>query len=92
MLFCKYIPKVRDDKGNRYHQEFEQADWWDTPKQFSIDSGGTSEIYNALPSANEANNQFALFSGAIDPNAKYLIITFDQVGGMTNMNWRYDLQ
>lgn len=32
------------------------------------------------------------FDGPVDPTAKYLILTIDGIAGMTDLNWRYDLQ
>jgi hypothetical protein len=85
VLWSDSLIHVKDDKGNTF-----RLGWGSIDTQFSL-SGGKSSLINA-PGCNLCCGQCFSFAGAIDPAAKYLIITVDRLVGMTNMNWRYDLQ
>ena len=85
---------TRDDKGKVYRQENQNNDIWDKVKQFSIPSGNSYQMSNNFsPYRNIAGDDtIDIFTGPIDPSAKYLVLTADQMAGMANMNWRFDLQ
>lgn len=81
---------LKDNDGKNYPQASESKPDWNSIKQFAIANGETKNMPTMCcifyPDA------FDFFQGPIDPSAKYLIFTIDQLGAMSNMNWRYDLQ
>jgi len=78
-----------DDKGKTYRQSNETSSDWDNLKQFSISSGSKTVIGSVIYSRVD---EFDTFQGVFDPSVKYVIIKIDQLAGMTNMNWRYDIR
>jgi DNA-binding CsgD family transcriptional regulator len=81
---------VRDDKGTSYSQSTQDQPGWNKNKQFTIENGYTFEL-STICSNPTFPGCLDSFQGTIDPSVKYLIFTVDQMAGMSNMNWRYDL-
>ena len=87
---------ARDDKGKLFRQIDQNASDWDQLKQFAI-SGGDKHTIRNYCTANMNYDYWVVdifdrFQGKIDSSAKYLVVAIDQMAGMTNMSWRYDLQ
>lgn len=83
---------AKDDKGKSFRQRNQNASDWDQIKQFSIPSGDKRDFnLNCYVCYGDVAT-FDRFQGVIDPSAKYVILTIDQMAGMTDMNWRYDLR
>ncbi len=86
---------IQDDKGSIYRQLNESESQWDQNKLFTVSSGEVYRIndLNSTCSVNHWNFPicFSFFRGGIDPSASFLIVTIDQMAGMTNLTWRYDL-
>lgn len=83
---------VKDDLNRAYRQYSQDETGWNFDKQFNIPDGGGYEISPCYLCLGDFNDKTRNFLGSIDATAKYLIITIDQMAGMTNMNWRYNLQ
>jgi hypothetical protein len=60
-------------------------------KTFMLDPGETA-LLEAYGDSGDRANIFGCFQEPISYDAKYLIITIDEIAGMSNLNWRYDLQ
>jgi hypothetical protein len=93
VLWRNSFVHLRDDKGKEFHQAYESSSDWNRNKQFTVPN---SEI-REMPSKSWAgfyntDDAFDWFVGRLDPNVKYLVLTIDQLAGMTNLNWRYDIQ
>lgn len=79
---------VRDDKGRTYPQVGQGVSNWGAIEQREIAVGESFETQSGQPWPLSTSS----FRGPIAPDAKYVIFTIDQIAGMTNLNWRYDLQ
>lgn len=79
---------AKDDKNKIYSPENQNASDWDTVQQASLSDGDKYETNPYQPWSFHKG----LFRGPIDPTAKYIVISIDQLAGMTNMNWRFDLK
>lgn len=84
---------LQDDQGRIFPQNSQDATDWDDIKQFTIDGGRSADVLasHCCTYYNQQTRQ-DFFHGEIDPNAKYLIFTIDQIAGMQNLTWRLDLQ
>ncbi len=85
---------LRDDKGRVYRQWNEDAINWNKNKQFTISNSGTQQLVGTSGNVRfdyDGDTQLDFFQGTIDPSTKYFIFTLDQMAGMTNMSWRYDI-
>lgn len=79
---------LKDDKGHEYQQ------WGDGAvlerfKQINLPPGKTITISCYCDSCEDA---YWSFAAVLTPDVKYLIFTIDQIAGMTNLNWRYDVK
>ncbi len=81
---------AKDDTGKIYHQNNENQSFWSETKQFAIPSGGKQEIVWCCSPA--APDRLDFFVGRIEPSVMSLIITIDELVGMRNMNWQYDIK
>jgi len=82
--------RLRDDKGKEFNQQYAGDSFWNENKQFTIASGNTARIVSS--NKKSTDTAFSSFIAKLDPNTKYILISVDQLLGMTNMNWRYDIQ
>lgn len=83
---------AKDDTGKSFRQRNQNASDWDQIKQFSIPSGDKREFNLNCYLCYGSVDTIDRFQGVIDPSAKYLVFTIDQMAGMTDMNWRYDIR
>ncbi|MBI5652241.1 MAG: hypothetical protein HZC40_17630 [Chloroflexi bacterium] len=79
---------AKDDKNKIYSPENQNASDWDTVQQASLSDGDKYETNPYQPWSFHKG----LFRGPIDATAKYIIISIDQLAGMSNMSWRFDLK
>lgn len=79
---------AKDDKNRIYSPENQSASDWDTVQQASMPDGETYETNPYQPWSFHKG----LFRGPIDSTAKYIVVSIDQLAGMTNMSWRFDLK
>jgi hypothetical protein len=88
VVWKKSFMHLRDDKGRVYRRYDEGKPVMDENIQTTIRDGTswTIEYYVGWYTF-----PYYPFRGPIDPSATYFIITVDQILGMTNMNWQYNL-
>jgi hypothetical protein len=87
----------RDDHGHEYRQWKRAQSDWDKNKQFAMPDGGSTQISPCFVGflwpngCYDRDEGFDWFLGRIDPSVSTLSLTIDQIGGMTNLNWVYQL-
>ncbi|MFQ6058457.1 MAG: hypothetical protein ACE5MB_06240 [Anaerolineae bacterium] len=86
---------LRDDVGKQYLQYGEEEEKiYDKVKAFTLDPGKSTQLRSSAEGywyRYPAVDRFGAFKGPLSYDAKYLLITIDQIVGMSNLNWRYDL-
>ena len=82
---------LRDDKGRVYRRYGEGDPGIDENKQASVGVGNDFRINWPEEMWLGCCDHYE-FVGPIDPQAKYLVLTVDQIVGMTNLNWRFNIQ
>lgn len=83
---------AKDDKGRSYERGAALGEEnWRRDKQFTLDNGKSKIMQMNSSAMGDNDDDFAPFIGPIDSSAKYLIFTIDQMAGLSNLNWKYDL-
>lgn len=90
ILYRNSFMHLRDDTGRTYGSYFQSKSDWNDTKQFIIPSGQKQEMDSAY-SWYSLVGRFDCFAVKLDPSVKYLVFTLDQLAGMSNMNWKYDI-
>jgi hypothetical protein len=82
LVFSTYYSYARlyDDLGNEYRNSTSGAD---RPQQYNVYPGGQDDIGNF--------GQIS-FSGPVDPNANYLISSYDELLDLKNLTWKISLK
>lgn len=84
-LFKSSYFHLRDDKRKEYRPNNYGDKSFDSNRQLTIP---VDEPYTFSAACHGA---ISSFNGPIDASAKYLVITVDQLLGLSNMNWKYEL-
>ena len=92
VLWKNSFVHARDDAGKVFHQFGENDPNWARDKQFAIPSGAKHDILSSNTGTFNQDDAAGVFIATFKSTTKYVIISVDQLVGMTNMNWRYDLQ
>ncbi len=90
VVWSDALMHAKDDRGKTFVQVNQDRYFWGKSMQETVGIGRTA--YFGTGGCNTPTPGCPLFDGSIDPDAKYLIFTLDKLAGMSNMNWRYDLQ
>ena len=82
---------LRDDLGREYAQSSEEREIYNKVKAFTLNPGETVKLEAAGSYYDDSAYTFGYFQQTLSYDAKYLLITIDQIAGMSNLNWQYDL-
>ncbi len=78
-----------DDTSTEYHQLYEDTAGYHQVFQFSMPAGATQML--TASGTGFFDNAYAYFKGPIAMKAKYVILRIDQIAGLSDLRWRYDL-
>jgi hypothetical protein len=94
VLWKNSFVHARNDRGTTYFQQNQNSKDWDRNKQFTVPNGKTREFEGLCGHCMQEDTDVTIppFLATLDPRTKYIVITVDQLVGMTNLNWRYDIQ
>ena len=91
LRFTGNIFHLRDDTGKRYPLKFWSSSLEREQQQESLNPNDEHIIEFDFSGYVGATN-LGYFQGPIPVNAQYLVFTVDELAGMTNLNWQYNLQ
>ena len=81
---------LHDNAGRTYHQSDEDSARYHETFQFTVEPGAYRTIRGSH-TFGLSGATYTEFEGPIDPTVDYLIFTVDEIVGLSNLNWRYDL-
>jgi len=78
---------LRDNAGREYEQ-YGNTEYFQQVKQFVLRPGTTVTISYYCDSC---ETDYGSFYAILTPDVEFLIFTIDEIAGLSNLSWRYDL-
>jgi hypothetical protein len=83
--------RMWDNTGREYFQEDQDRGTFHQLFQTDLSPGESCRIYG-YQQVGYLDQTYGPFEGPISPEADYLVIHIDQIAGLSDLNWRYDIR